>query len=113
MSASPHPPEARIAERAFASGEYDRARELYDVCVAKAALPGSALPPSFYLAEWARHEGNAGHREEFERLFLKAIACEPDAPLLASRVRARHVDGLKGSSCMYRAHCLPGGTAVI
>ncbi|MEO6626722.1 MAG: hypothetical protein ABIN37_18135, partial [Burkholderiaceae bacterium] len=82
MNASPHPPEARIAERAFATGDYDRARELYEICVAKAALPGSALPPCFYLAEWARHEGSAGHREEFERQFLKAIAFEPHAPFL-------------------------------
>ena len=62
------------------AGEHERARELYQVCVAKAALPRAVLPPSFYLAEWARQEGESGDREAFERLYAQAIAAEPQAP---------------------------------
>jgi hypothetical protein len=82
LSASQLPPEHRLAPRAWLAGELERARELYQVCVAKAALPEAILPPSFYLAEWARHEGQAGDREAFERLFSQAIADAPLAPFV-------------------------------
>ncbi|TAK92601.1 MAG: hypothetical protein EPO06_00105 [Burkholderiaceae bacterium] len=74
------PSEARQAVDAWLAGDYERARELYSVCVAKAALPGAGLGPNFYLSEWARHEASIGNREAFERLFAKVFASEPDAP---------------------------------
>jgi hypothetical protein len=74
------PPEHRLAGKAWFDGEYERARELYQVCIAKAALPGAVLSPAFYLCEWARHEGSVGDRAEFERLYALAIESEPNAP---------------------------------
>jgi hypothetical protein len=74
------PSEARQAADAWRAGDYDRARELYSVCVAKAALPGAGLGPTFYLAELARQEASIGNREALERLFGRVFASEPDAP---------------------------------
>ena len=76
------PPEAREAAKAWARREYDLGRHLYRRCVEAAREPGSRLPPSFYLAEWARMEGTIGNREMFEKLHTQAIALEPNAPLL-------------------------------
>ena len=81
MTSTPREPaESRQAPDAWLKEEYERARELYRVCVEKAAQPGSALPPTFYLAEWARHEASIGNRGAFEQLFNQVIEAEPNAP---------------------------------
>ena len=74
------PTEAREAPQAWSRGEFERARDLYRVCVAKAELPGAVLSPAFYLAEWARQEAGIGNREAFEDLYRKVFELEPSAP---------------------------------
>jgi hypothetical protein len=74
------PAEAREAPRAWSRGDLERARDLYRVCVAKAGLPEAALPPAFYLAEWARQEAAVGNREEFEDLYRRVFELEPNTP---------------------------------
>jgi len=111
-----------LAPKAWLAGELERARELYQVCVAKAALPDAVLPPSFYLAEWARHEGEEGDRETFERLYSQAIAAAPLAPFVwltyardtwtvfedrdACQARILHLKGLLASKAWDRTNDL-------
>ena len=74
------PDESRQASSAWLEGDYGRARELYRVSIEKAAQPGFMLSPSFYRAEWARHEASIGNREAFEQLFAQIIELEPNVP---------------------------------
>ena len=77
------PPERKLAERAWAVGDYDTARALYRHCVTSATSTiHDGLPSVFYLAEWARMEGTIQNRPGFEALFAEALALEPNAPLL-------------------------------
>ncbi|MBX3088882.1 MAG: hypothetical protein KF853_11730 [Rhodocyclaceae bacterium] len=77
------PSERKLAERAWAVGDYGTARTLYRHCVDSAASTiHDGLPTAFYLAEWARLEGTIQNRPAFEALFAEAFALEPNAPLL-------------------------------
>ena len=95
------PAEAREAAKAWARRECDLGRQLYRRCVEAAHQPGSRLPPSFYLAEWARMEGSIGNREMFEKLYTQAIALEPNAPLLRlSYARDTWTEFKDGPACL-------------
>jgi hypothetical protein len=74
------PPEALQAAKAWLKGDYDSTRKLYQVCINEATKPNITLSPSFYLAEWARHEASIGNRSKFEELFNQVFELEPNAP---------------------------------
>ena len=78
----PEPIEAKLAAKAWAAGEYDVGRDLYRKAVELANANSGPLPPSFYLAEWARMEGTIRNREVFETLYREAFAHDPNAPFL-------------------------------
>ena len=80
MNIPREPNEARQASVEWHKGNYERARELYRICIEMAEQPSAILSSSFYLAEWARHEASIGNRETFELLFAQIIGSEPNAP---------------------------------
>lgn len=75
-------PNHRRALKAWGRGAFAEARELWTSCIEQAEKDGDIDWLTFYLQGQGQMEGEAGNTEAFHRLHQRALALEPDAPLL-------------------------------
>jgi len=75
-------PNHRLALQAWGRGDVTKARELWNSCIAHAERENDTDWLTFYLQGFAKMEGETGNREAFHSLHQRALALEPNAPLL-------------------------------
>jgi hypothetical protein len=75
-------PNHRQALKAWGRGQFVEARELWKSCIEQAEKDEDIGWLTFYLQSQGQMEGEAGNAEAFHALHQRALALEPDAPLL-------------------------------
>jgi tetratricopeptide (TPR) repeat protein len=81
MKRGPQPKEWHEGERAWNSGDREKARALFAQAV-QVASDAKGLSPAYFLSQWAYSEATIGDRDGFEDLFRRAFELEPNAPFL-------------------------------
>jgi hypothetical protein len=75
-------PNHRLALKAWGRGDHSASRELWHSCIAHAERANDIGWLTFYLQGLAQMEGETGNHDAFHAFHQRALALQPDAPML-------------------------------